>query len=96
MKVLLVDGPKAGEVVEVPNGMHALQAAILSPMPAVRYLDPSEPIWDEPFETVVYTFHRCVVFDHKITIGSVNPTGPNVWDAFRLLTSDLAKAAVNA
>lgn len=95
MKVLLIDGPKAGEVVEIRNGTYAFQVPILNHMPTMRYLNPGEPIWNEPFETVVYTFHRCVVFNHSMMLGSVNPAGPNDWDAFRLLTSDLAKAAVN-
>lgn len=95
MKVLLVDGPKVGQVVEVGNARDALMVPVFrSPAPA-EVFDWGTFVADETFTQVVYTFTRCVVFDHQITVGSVNPEGPRPWDCFRLLTSDLAKAAVN-
>lgn len=95
MKVLLVDGPKAGEVVEVGNARDALVYPVFRNGIVERFSFGTS-ILDETFEQVVYNFHRVVIFNHELTIGTVNHGDPYDWDAFRLLTSDLAKAAVNA
>jgi hypothetical protein len=96
VKVLLVDGPKAGVVYEVPDGFRSIVMPVFGTPALVERFNPGRSvIWDEPFSQVVYAFHRCLVFGHHMTLGSVNSGAPRDCDLFRLLTSDLAKAAVN-
>lgn len=87
-KVLLIDGPKRGEIYET-DSPHRL--AIVFPIPVPRpQVTPFDPPFLSEFKEVVYHIHRVVLFGRFILVGSTK-TKPSDQDAFEALASNAAK-----
>jgi hypothetical protein len=83
VKVLVVDGPKRGSLVET-EGSH-------------RFLATSIGIVGESPPPVVYYVHRLWLLGRQIRVAStkINSDAISAYDAFEYIASDLAKEAAH-
>lgn len=95
MRVLLIDGPRAGARYDIPDN----QRTLLLPIPVDE--DESNPVaprlpWEVTFKQVMYTIHRGAVWmgDRSINVGSVASGALSLEDLIEVVLSDEAKEAL--
>jgi len=95
MRVLVVDGPYKGQVLDIMGT--TFQAVQNSPMSMTNYLDfhmsPAEQMAVN-FDVVTYHVHRLQFLDETIAVASTAPIEPKYADVKRAILTRKAKQAI--
>jgi hypothetical protein len=91
--VLLIDGPCAGQLVQVPEKCHSW-VVDAPPIELVNALGTDEKRMEELAPHIVYRFERVRGFGHVIEVGWSDPTAlPSALDVADYVLTDAAKKA---
>lgn len=91
MKVLCVDGPWQGKLMDIDDNTRTWVVPVPLSVPlTIREAEQFEP----NFDTAEYRIHHVPMFGELVVVGSVRDNSPLWHDMFVLLASDKAKAVI--
>lgn len=93
-RVVLIDGPRQGDVVTLPDGQPDFLVADPGELSIVEPLRESPPPLSQTMKTAAYHFTHVYMFGETFLMGSCREGGPDMKDVFATLASNAAKEVV--